>query len=156
MSWLIRVERVLRPLIQLRHRLARGMTLGVRGVVVDQDGRVLLIEHTYLRGWHLPGGGVERRETALEALERELVEEAGVRVTGPPILLSVHNNDAVFPGDHVLVYRIDQWEPCRATSRGEIKAIAWFHPGALPEEAAKGARRRIAEALAGAEPEGRW
>lgn len=156
MSWLIRAERLLRPLIQLRHRLARGMTLGVRGVVLDGEGRVLLLEHTYVRGWHLPGGGVEKGETATEALERELIEEAGVRMAGPPVLLSVHNNDALFPGDHVLVYRIDRWEACDATSRGEIKAVAWFDPLNPPEDVTQGTRRRIEEAIAGRSVEGRW
>jgi len=156
MSWLVHVERLLRPLMQLHHRFVRGMTLGVRGIVLDDEGKVLLIEHTYVRGWHLPGGGVERGETALQSLERELVEEAGVRITGPVDLLSVHNNDAAFPGDHVLVYRITRWEPCTATSRGEIKAVAWFAPGSLPDDVTRGTRARIEEAVRDVRADGRW
>jgi len=156
MAWLIRAERLFRPLIQMRHRLVRGMTMGVRGVVVDGEGRVLLIQHTYVSGWHLPGGGVGRGETALESLERELVEEAGVRVTGRCALLSLHNNDAIFPGDHVLVYRIDHWEPCAATSRGEIKAVAWFAPDRLPEDATRGTRARLDEVFGGRPANERW
>jgi ADP-ribose pyrophosphatase YjhB (NUDIX family) len=37
------------------------MTLGVRGVATDGEGRVLLVKHTYvIAGWWLPGGGVEQ------------------------------------------------------------------------------------------------
>jgi ADP-ribose pyrophosphatase YjhB (NUDIX family) len=150
MSWLVRAERLLRPIIQQTHRLRRGLTLGVRGVVVDGEGRVLLVEHTYVDGWHLPGGGVERGETALRALERELVEEAGVKTTAPARLLSVHSQEAAFPGDHVLVYRVDNWTPCQATSRGEIRRVQWFDPADLPPGVTSGTAARLAEVFAGA------
>jgi ADP-ribose pyrophosphatase YjhB (NUDIX family) len=156
MNWLVTLERLARPLTQRAMRLRRGLTLGVRGLVVDAEGRVLLVKHTYLRGWHLPGGGVERGETCQAALARELVEEAGVRITGRPSLLSIHSQEAQFPGDHVLVYRVEGWEPCAPTSRGEIAEIAWFAPDALPEDATRGARRRISEALGGAESSEDW
>lgn len=156
MPWLVRAERLLRPLIQSSHRWRRGLTLGVRGLVLDAEGRVLLVEHTYVEGWHLPGGGVERGETALQALERELVEEAGVRMTGAPALLSAHSNHAAFAGDHVLLYRVHRWEACPATSRGEIRRSGWFAPGALPDGATRGTRARIGEALGGAAVDGLW
>lgn len=108
------------------------MTLGVRGLVTDAEGRILLIEHTYVRGWYMPGGGVERGETAEEALHRELIEEAGVEMTSPPTLISIDTDHARFPGDHVLFYRAADWRPVEATSRGEIHAVEWFAPDALP------------------------
>ena len=156
MHWKRRVEPFVRPIFQGHARVSRGVTLGVRGMVFDQAGRVLLIEHTYLPGWHLPGGGVERGETAEQALARELVEEAGVRVEGRAILLSVHASGRVFRGDHILTYRIDDWSACEATSRGEIAAIDWFAPDALPDDATPGTRRRIAEALDAVPPHAFW
>ena len=59
----------------------RGMTLGVRAACFDQQGRVFLVRHTYLPGWHLPGGGVERDETALQALAKEIREEGNLKAT---------------------------------------------------------------------------
>jgi len=70
MIWRRAVEPFTRPLFFLWSRLTRGKTLGVRGIVIDERGRVLLIEHTYVKGWHLPGGGVESRETAEHAAVR--------------------------------------------------------------------------------------
>ena len=156
MMWKRRVEPFVRPLAKTHARMTRGLTLGVRGMVFDEAGRVLLIQHTYVHGWHLPGGGVEKGETAHEALERELVEEAGVRLAGPPLLLGVYSNARVFRGDHVLIYRVDMWEACPQTSRGEIHCIDWFAPDALPDGVTDGTRRRIEEALGARAPDVFW
>ena len=147
MLWLRPLQPLLRPFIQLYSRLSRGLTLGVRGLVTDAEGRVLLVEHTYLPGWYLPGGGVERRE---------LAEDAGVTVVGRPRLVSIHSNERKHPGDHVLIYRVDAWSPCEATSRGEINAVAWHAPDALPANVTPATRRRIEEVLGGGAPDERW
>ena len=156
MPWQRTLQPLLWPLYQVHSRLFRSVTLGVRGLVLNQAGEVLLVEHTYMRGWYLPGGGVERGETAEQAVIRELREEAGVGVLGRPQLAGVHANHRVFRGDHVLVYRIDTWEPCAASQQGEIKAVDWFAPDALPAGASPGTRRRIAEALGGVEASPHW
>jgi 8-oxo-dGTP pyrophosphatase MutT (NUDIX family) len=156
MLWLRRIEPTLRPLIHMAFRLKRGLTLGVRGVVTDAEGRVLMVQHTYMNGWYLPGGGVERRETAQQALFRELQEEAGVRVTGSVRLVSIHSNEPHHKGDHVLVYRIEAWEPCAASAQGEIHEVGWFAPDALPDDVTPGNRRRIAELFQGADLDPMW
>ncbi len=117
--------------------------------MTDGDGKVLLIEHTYIPGWWLPGGGVDAGETAQEAVARELREEAGVDPVGQPRLLSVHSNEAFFPGDHVLLFRIEAWTPCKMTSHGEIKNVGFFGPDDLPDNIDDGSLHRIQEALLG-------
>ena len=57
--------------------------VGVGGVVLDAEGRVLLVKraHEPLKGeWSLPGGGVEIGETLEAAVAREILEETGVSV----------------------------------------------------------------------------
>lgn len=154
--WKRFLEPGLRPVYQTVMRQARGLTLGVRVAVFDRDGRILLIEHSYTPGWHFPGGGVEKGETVEEAVARELVEEAGVILAGRPRLISMHSNGGNFRGDHVLLYRVDDWEMATATSRGEILRVDWFHTHDLPQAATRGTRARLAEMLDGGPPDLFW
>lgn len=138
-------------------RMQRPMTLGVRGVVVDDQGRVLLLRHTYTPGWHMPGGGIERGETALESIQRELLEEAGVDAAPADLrLASIHANHAFFPNDHVLLFRVDRWRQVEATQRGEIAETGFFDPLAPPEGTTAGTRRRLAEIFGGQPVSGDW
>ena len=155
-TWRTRIEPLTRPVFFAWSRVSRGMTLGVRGVAVDAQGRVLLVKHTYLHGWWLPGGGVERGQTCEDALAREMREEAGVIVVGRPALVSVHANERFFRGDHVLVYRIDQFNLTERTSRGEITEIGWFDPCDPPKGAHRATRDRLAEIFGGAERATSW
>lgn len=147
MNWRLAFEPVLTPVFRTWWRVSRGMTLGVRGFVQDEQGRVVLVRHTYMPGWYLPGGGVERGEPAATSLARELREEAGVDLTEPPEFLGIYSNHKTFRGDHVVVYRALGWTPCEPDFRGEIDALEWFDPEDLPEEATSATRARIAEAL---------
>ena len=155
-TWRTRIEPFTRPLFFAWSRISQGMTLGVRGVAVDGEGRVLLVKHTYLHGWWLPGGGVERGQTCEDALIRELREEAGLIVEGRPVLISVHANERFFRGDHVLVYRIDRFSLTDRTSHGEIAAIGWFDPAALPEDTHRATRDRLGEVFGEAEASTAW
>ncbi|MEA5417203.1 NUDIX hydrolase [Synechococcus sp. BA-132 BA5] len=50
-------------------------------VAIWHRGLLLLVQTSYRRGLGLPGGGLERRETARQAAVRELAEELGLRVS---------------------------------------------------------------------------
>src|ERR1700743_1922538 len=91
-------------LLHFYWRFSRGLTVGVRAAVLDSEGRVFLVKHTYAKGWHLPGGGVEAGETWLQALARELAEEGNIEMTGPPVLHGVCFHPIYSSRDHVAVY----------------------------------------------------
>lgn len=156
MDWRQRIEPFTRPLFFLVSRLTRGMTLGVRVVASDPEGRVMLVKHTYLAGWWLPGGGVDRGETTPDAAMRELREEAGLVATTPPRLISVHSNERFFRGDHVLVFAVDAFTVGERASHGEIAEIGWFDPAALPDDAHRSTRARLAEIFGGAPVDPAW
>jgi 8-oxo-dGTP pyrophosphatase MutT (NUDIX family) len=137
--------------------MARGMTLGARGVVLDGDNKVFLVRHSYVAGWHLPGGGVEVGETFLEALRRELSEEGRIELTGDPVLHGLFFNGHVSRRDHVGVYIVRQFRQDRLPEPNhEIVECGFYAAGALPPETTRGTRLRIAEVLDGAAPIATW
>lgn len=149
-----------RLLVRLLHgwgRLTRGVTLGVRAVVIDGTGAILLLRHTYVPGWHLPGGGVEAGETAEAALLRELEEEVAVTPTAPPRLHGLLLNRHLGARDHVVVYVVDRYAQAAASlPNREIAEIGFFAPDALPGDTSPATRRRIAEVLAGTGAAAHW
>ena len=138
-------------------RLTRGATLGAQGVVIDKDGRVLLVRHGYRPGWHFPGGGVEWGETAETALARELEEEAGVIITGRPKLHGIFGNFRALPSDHVALFIVPEWERPRIPKPNhEIAESRFFARREIPVDAARGTERRLAEIFDGASIEPHW
>src|SRR5687768_15960793 len=109
-------RRVLMRMVMPYWRLSRGMTLGVRGVILREGREVLLIRHGYQPGWHFPGGGVEWRETMLPTLALEVEEDSGVIVKGSSTLHGMCVNFHVSPGDQFAVFVISQWQQHRVPS----------------------------------------
>jgi 8-oxo-dGTP pyrophosphatase MutT (NUDIX family) len=160
MAFMLReLNRVL-PINCLAHlywRFARGLTLGVRGLVLDADGRVFLIKHSYVDGWQLPGGGVEAGETLLEALARELREEGNIDLTGRPQLHGVFFHPYYSRRDHVALYVVRAFrQTSQPKPNREIAAHGFFPVAALPPDTTAGTRARIAEVLDGVAAAERW
>jgi 8-oxo-dGTP pyrophosphatase MutT (NUDIX family) len=144
------LEPLIRRLLHVYWRFARGLTLGVRGLVFDASGRVFLVKHSYVAGWHLPGGGVEVGETLTAALERELQEEGNIEITGIPVLYGIYFNRRVSRRDHVALYVVRSFRQSTPPQPNrEIIAHGFFAPDALPEGTTRATRERIAEVLNG-------
>jgi ADP-ribose pyrophosphatase YjhB (NUDIX family) len=138
--------------------IRRPMTLGVRAVIHDRaKGSVFLIRHTYVPGWQLPGGGVERDETVEKALEREVREECEIALTAPPVLKSVHFNRQSSPRDHVLCYLVSDFRVIAEKKPDREIAEAGFFPiNRLPEDTTLATHRRLAELFDGATASAYW
>jgi ADP-ribose pyrophosphatase YjhB (NUDIX family) len=145
-----------RRLLHRYWRFTRGVTLGVRAAALDADGRVFLVRHTYVPGWHLPGGGVEPGETALDALARELREEACIELTAPARLHGVYLNLHASDRDHVLLCVTREFRVVEAKTRDREIAEAGFFPlDALPTGVTAGTTARLEE-IAGKRPSAVW
>lgn len=144
------VEPAIRRIFHGYWRLTRGLTIGVRALVLDEQGRVFLVKHSYVAGWHMPGGGVEVGETLIAALGRELFEEGNITLDAPPRLFAIYYNRRVARRDHVALYVVRSFRQIAPPQPNrEIIAHGFFAPDALPEGATEATRRRVAEVLAG-------
>ena len=131
--------------------------MGVRAVVIDGEGQVFLVKHTYVAGWQLPGGGVEVGETLLDALKRELVEEGRIEVLDEPHLHGVFFNVHVARRDHGVIFVVRKFHQDRMPeSNREIAACGFFAPDRPPEDTTRGTRLRIGEVLDGKPPIETW
>ena len=128
----------------------RVMTLGVRILVRNDEGQVLLVRHTYVPGWYLPGGAVERGETVQQAAVKELYEECDVEALSEPSLFHFYRNPSTSRFDHVALFVCTEWRQVTIKMPGhEIAETGFFAADDLPEGTTDPTRNRIAELLNG-------
>lgn len=156
-----RLRRACEPLIRramhMWWRLSRPVTLGARGMVIDGTGRVFLVKHSYVVGWHLPGGGVESGESVLTALTRELAEEGNIQLNGQPQLFSIYFNARVSRRDHVTLYIVRDFHQDKLPEPNrEIIEHGFFAIDALPPDTGRATRARIDEVFKGVSVSEMW
>jgi ADP-ribose pyrophosphatase YjhB (NUDIX family) len=134
----------------LRARMFHRYFLLRRAMVHDPaTNSIFLIRHTYVPGWHLPGGGVEIGETLEQALTRECAEEGNI-IFSSATLRSMHLNNGLTRRDHVAFYLIETFT--QATPKQpdlEIAEAGFFAVDALPADTTPATHRRVAEVFGG-------
>lgn len=153
---MLRAARLVYGLRRAWLRVRRPITLGVRVLVLDESGAVLVIRHSYVADWHLPGGGVRRGETTAQAARRELAEETGLLALGALPLLGLYGRFVDGASDHVAVHVVRHWRGDLLVDGREVLA-ARFVPAQAPGVAlSPGTERRITEFLRGDAPAPLW
>jgi len=141
-------------------RIARPRTIGVRAILLNQDGRIALVRHTYMDQWYLPGGGVKKGESIDAALFRELAEEVGVTDIRMERVLGVYHSRREGKDDHIVIFVAlagpDASAKLRRADLAEIEEAGWFAPDALPASLSPATARRIAEYREGVTGLGVW
>jgi ADP-ribose pyrophosphatase YjhB (NUDIX family) len=98
------------------------------------EGKVVLVRHTYMDGWHFPGGSLNRWETPLEAAAREAREETGAELLAPPEFLGLFSSYGRGKSDHVAFYLCRHFRLGRALDRWEIAECRHFALDELPPQ----------------------
>jgi ADP-ribose pyrophosphatase YjhB (NUDIX family) len=118
-------------------------SVSVAGVVIREDGRVLVIRRADNGAWEPPGGVLERGETVEEGVRREVLEETGVEVR-VGALTGVYKNMAL--GVVALVFRCTP-EGGYARKSDEAVAVEWVAAGRAADGMSEVYGVRITDAL---------
>jgi len=114
------------------HMLQPRFTAGVVGVVLNSRGEVLLVEHVFhpRAPWGLPGGWLERGETPIQGLQRELREEMGIQVSvSRPLLVET----GYYYQSHLDIAFLCQAESEVSSLSSELLDYRWTNLEDLPE-----------------------
>ncbi len=125
--------------------------VGVAAVIMDEEGRVLMQKRggkasNEVGKWKFPGGRIEYREKAEDALKREMKEELGVEVEIEKFLFNLENyipEEGEYWFVPVYLCRIKKGR-VRNMEPEKCEEIAWFDIESLPENVAHGTREIVA------------
>jgi 8-oxo-dGTP pyrophosphatase MutT (NUDIX family) len=148
------LSRVMIGLLLSAKAVLNPVAFGVAGLILDAQGRVLLVRQTYMTGWRIPGGGIDRGETPEAALRRELKEEIGLS-GGEARLFGLYSRK-VWWLTHITALYLIEGATVNFQRNFEVRAIIWAPPNAPPPDTAPGTARRLAELAAGAGPSPHW
>ncbi|MFI0716247.1 NUDIX hydrolase [Streptomyces inhibens] len=134
------------------NREGRSMSLhsvSVAGVVVREDGRVLVIKRADNGAWEAPGGVLELDERPEEGACREVLEETGIKVE-PERLTGVYKN--MKRGVVALVFRCRVVGGEERTSDESVE-VRWFTRDEVEKHMVEAYAVRVLDALDAREPQ---
>lgn len=137
---------------ELARHVLRRPVVGVAAAARSEDGRWLLIRRADTGTWALPGGTLEWGETLRTALDRELLEEAGVTTATFERVVGIYSSPEKDPRFHavtvVVAVRVER--PTRPPMNPlEIREARLFTDSELPAELAMGMKDMLVAARRG-------
>lgn len=124
--------------------------MGAAAIIVNEEGAVLLVKHTYGKcNWEIPGGRAEESESPVDTAIREVREETGLAVVAQHMTGYYYDREA--SGLH-FVFRCEvEKVGTQATPDGaEVSECRYWRPEALPRPLSDFTLLRIQDALRGA------
>ena len=82
--------------METKERVMPTHIIAAAGIVLNDKDEVLMVK-TYNSGWVFPGGQVEVGENVIDAVKREIMEEAGVDIEVGEVFC-ISSNTAKHPG----------------------------------------------------------
>lgn len=142
------VGRIFLSLLHKYFLFTRPLTLGTRCVVLNSRQEVLLVKHTYVSGWDIPGGGVAPGESIQGSVIREINEETGYFLNNEPTLLGIFHNTATTNRDHVALFVSSNFERSGTKiNKLEIRSAKFFPVNSLPTNIGDSSAQWISLAL---------
>ncbi|MFE4714318.1 NUDIX domain-containing protein [Paenibacillus sp. NPDC056722] len=120
--------------------------IGAAAVILDPEGRVLLVKHSYGKNnWDLPGGKAEDNESAEETAKREVHEEVGLQV-GVRQLTGIYY-DPNYDMHHFVFIASNESDGAPQPSSPEILECRFFSRDDLPRPISDFTCKRIEDAI---------
>jgi 8-oxo-dGTP pyrophosphatase MutT (NUDIX family) len=131
------------------------VVFGATAIAEDGQGRVLLVRHSYMPGWRLPGGGVGRGEPPESAVVRELEEEVNLLESTAPEFLGLYTTRVLWFSNLNALYRLRNTR-IEFRPNLEIREVLFCDPKTPPAGATPATLRRLAEIYDGAPRSPYW